>query len=98
MGRTTALLAVDGYAAQEVAHAALHLGQRPGIDFSIAALDDSLGDWRELSRVAFPRVEMGEAAADMIIRLTEGADEPMKSLMFQGQWVEGSTLPSRAQS
>jgi len=93
LDRATALLAVDGYAAQEIAHAALHLGLRPGIDFSMAALDDSLGDWRELSRVAFPRVEMGEAAADMIVRLTEGVDKPMASLLFQGEWVEGSTLP-----
>jgi len=92
-GRATALLAVDGYAAQEVAHAALHLGRRPGIDFAVVALDDSSGDWRQLSRVAFPRIEMGEAAADMIVRLTEGANECVGSLMFRGQWVEGSTLP-----
>ncbi len=87
----TVILAVDGYLAQVIEHIAVAIGCRPGRDFALAALDDTPGAWDALSRVNFPRVEMGEAAAEMALGLTGGEAGP--SRRFDGEWVAGTTAP-----
>ncbi|HEY3333458.1 MAG TPA: LacI family DNA-binding transcriptional regulator [Capsulimonadaceae bacterium] len=87
------VLVSDGYLVQHLAIAALHQGRRPGIDFAVACCDDGSGEWPGLSRVTFPRVAMGIAAAEMIVATTEQTGESPKSQLFCGEWVDGTTAP-----
>lgn len=85
------ILAVDGYLAQEIEHVAVTEGIKPGRDFALASCDDTPGEWGDLTRISFPRVAMGEAAADMVLSMAQG--ENAASKQYVGEWVAGATAP-----
>lgn len=71
-----------------------------GRDVGLVSLDDESGfedSFPELSRISFPRIEIGRIAAEMLIAKIEGNEEMQKSVIVKGQWLAGSTTPKIAE-
>jgi len=89
------LLAYDGvYRAPQVLNVAMLERRRVGVDFSLAACDDTplLSDqlpW--LSRVEFDRYTLGMRAATMILKRLDGENESCLSELHRDRLVAGST-------
>ncbi len=67
---------------------------RAGVDFGLVSLDDEIGllaSFPNVSRVSFPRMEIGRIAAGMIIRLLNGDKSKCSSLEIEGVWIPGDT-------
>ncbi len=65
-----------------------------GKDCGLASLDDETGmlaSFPCLSRVSFPRFEIGRMAGQMMISLLEGKKEKCRSTTIKGEWICGST-------
>ena len=65
-----------------------------GSDFGLASLDDETGLWASfphVSRVSFPRIQIGEVAARMMINLLAGKKESCQSFEIKGEWFQGNT-------
>ncbi len=70
------------------------LGMRPGADFGLLCLDDETGLLKsapEVSRVSFPRVEIGRTAGRMIQAALQGDEDACRSVAAQGAWIPGTT-------
>ena len=67
---------------------------RAGFDFGLASLDDEAGllaSFPDLSRISFPRVEIGRKAGKMIKNLIQGKIEKCRSVEVSGEWISGDT-------
>lgn len=67
-----------------------------GRDVGLVSLDDESGfeaSFPELSRISFPRIEIGRIAAEILIAKINGNEDKQKSVTVKGQWVAGSTTP-----
>ena len=67
---------------------------KAGIDFGLASLDDETGllaSFPAVSRVSFPRVEIGKIAGQMLIDLIAGNKNKCQSVKIKGEWIAGET-------
>ncbi len=89
------ILTYDGvYRAPLVFQAAMWLGRRPGVDFSLAACDDTPAvaeAFPMLTRVEFNRFELGRRAAQMMLSKLDPSGPPCPSELHQDRLVLGST-------
>ncbi len=69
---------------------------RAGKDCGIVTLDDEAGflsSFPNLSRVSFPRYEIGRKAGQMMVSLLQGRKKECKSIEIKGEWICGTTTP-----
>jgi len=90
-----AWLTGGSFDASRLSHAAGALGLRVGLDFGIACCDeweDTRMTWPELSRVTFSRLDMGIAAADMLMAVLHHPQAPCPSATMRFPPHRGATL------
>lgn len=71
---------------------------KAGTDFGLASLDDETGllaSFPDVSRVSFPRVEIGKMAGQMLIDLIAGNKDKCQSVEIKGEWIAGNTTKNR---
>jgi DNA-binding LacI/PurR family transcriptional regulator len=97
--RRAGLLTYDGiYRGPLVMTAAMIERRVPGVDFALAACDDSpltTDLLPMLTRVEFDRTALGRRAAEMIVRRIEHPEEPCPSELHRDCFVAGSTATLR---
>lgn len=92
--RDVAVITTDQFRARMVQQTAALKRLMIGDDFGLACCDNSgdiLANWPSLSGVRFDRIELGKRAAEMMLALLEGGEEP-KSLLLPSAWHGGETL------
>jgi DNA-binding LacI/PurR family transcriptional regulator len=76
----TGLILGDPYFIPEVMRASMRARRCPGQDFALVACDEEFAStgytWEDLSRVSFPRFDMGVRAAQMMISLLDAPGHP----------------------
>lgn len=93
----TAIICDSIYQAQKVRSIADELELRPGRDLGLGCCDDMRQMdrwWPQLSRVTFPRYEMGRRAAEMLNAWIDGGEAPVSGRLV-GELVPGATLARR---
>ncbi|MFZ2655234.1 MAG: LacI family DNA-binding transcriptional regulator [Victivallales bacterium] len=94
--RDTVLVAAHNLRLFCLASSLSSLPVKVGKDCGLVSLDDENSfrvSFPQLSRVAFPRVEIGRRAGQMMISLLKGKMEECKSSTFKGEWICGTTTP-----
>lgn len=89
----TCVIARDVGFAMRLAHATSPLSLRPGFEYGLISCEDNFQSrmsWPELCRVNYPRFEMGQKAAGMMLRLLQH-DEVLPSQRFGCELRPGPT-------
>jgi LacI family transcriptional regulator len=93
----TGLILGDPYFIPEVMRASMRARRCPGQDFALVACDEEFAStgytWEDLSRVSFPRFDMGVRAAQMMISILDGPGPSEPSQVVSHDFRPGSTLP-----
>ncbi len=96
IGRKTVIVAATCLVLYCLKSAFPELGLRSGVDFGLICLDDETGLLKsspDVSRVSFPRVEIGRIAGRMVQAALQGDEDACRSVAVQGAWLPGSSAP-----
>lgn len=95
-----AVIATDQFRSRMVQQSAALERRLIGVDFGLGCCDNSgdvLSTWPSLTGVRFDRIELGKRAAEMMLSVLEGGEEP-KSVLLPSEWHPGETLGAHAKS
>lgn len=90
----TVLVAANNLRLFSLTSALSCLSLKAGNDCGLVSLDDETGFLRTfpfLSRVSFPRMEIGRIAGQMIVSLLKGDAKKCASTKIKGKWIAGTT-------